>query len=171
MISGNETTEKLAELASKGNEEYFVALCNVLKKKLYRTAKGILSNEALALDAVSETIYRAFKGIKRLREPKYAETWFIRIVLNAANDFYKKQKHEIIMENVPEGIHYDKHSELDFAQMIESLKPELREIISLKYYSDYTLNEISKILNIPEGTVKSRLNKALNLLRLEVLYE
>jgi len=55
--------------------------------------------------------------------------------------------------------------------MIESLQTELREIISLKYYSGYTLNEISSILNIPEGTVKSRLNKALNILRLEVLDE
>jgi len=73
------------------------------------------------------------------------------------------------MEKVPEGLYYDNHHELEFNQMLKLLKPELREIISLKYYSDYTLNEISSILNIPEGTVKSRLNKALNLLRLEVL--
>jgi RNA polymerase sigma-70 factor (ECF subfamily) len=72
------------------------------------------------------------------------------------------------METVPEGVYHDNHGELEFAQMIESLQPELRDIISLKYYSDYTLNEISAILNIPEGTVKSRLNRALNLLRLEV---
>jgi RNA polymerase sigma-70 factor (ECF subfamily) len=55
--------------------------------------------------------------------------------------------------------------------MIQSLQPELREIISLKYYSGYTLREISGILGVPEGTVKSRLNRALNLLRLEVLNE
>ena len=55
--------------------------------------------------------------------------------------------------------------------MIESLQAELREIISLKYYSGYTLSEISAILNIPEGTVKSRLNRALNILRLEALDE
>jgi len=171
LITGNETPEYLAQKASSGSDECFVALCNLMKTKLFRTAKGILGNEPLALDAVSETIFRAFKNINRLREPKYVETWFIRIVLNVANDFYKKQKHEIVVETVPERIHYDNHSELDFAQMIESLQPELREIISLKYYSDYTLNEISNILNIPEGTVKSRLNRALNLLRLEVIYE
>jgi RNA polymerase sigma-70 factor (ECF subfamily) len=166
-----ETKEYLAEKASMGDEKCFAALCDTLKTKLFRVAKGILGNEALALEAVSEAVFQAFKGIKRLREPKYAETWFIRIVINAANDIYRRQKHEVIMETVPEGLYFDNHSELDFNLMIKSLKPELREIISLKYYSDYTLNEISSILNVPEGTVKSRLNRALNLLRLEVLDE
>ena len=171
MLTGDETPEFLAKKASIGNEECFVALCNQLKTKLFRTAKGILGNESLALDAVSEAIFRAFKGIKQLRESKYAETWFIRILINVANDFYRRQKHEIIMEKVPEGMYHDDHNELEFSQIIESLQPELREIISLKYYSNYTLLEISEILEIPEGTVKSRLNRALNILRLEVLYE
>jgi RNA polymerase sigma-70 factor (ECF subfamily) len=84
---------------------------------------------------------------------------------------YRRQKHEIVTEKVPEGLYHDDHSELEFTRMIELLQPELREIISLKYYSGYTLREISEILNIPEGTVKSRLNRALNILRLEVLNE
>jgi len=171
LLKGDETLEYLAKQASKGNEECFVAICRTLEKKLFRTAKGVLGNDALSLDAVSEAVFRAFKGIKRLREPKYAETWFIRIVLNAANDIHRRQKHEIVMENVPEVTYYDQHSELEFTRMIESLQAPLREIISLKYYSGYTLKEISEILNIPEGTVKSRLNKALNILRLEVLDE
>jgi len=171
LLKGDETPEYLAEQASKGNEECFVALCGMLKTKLFRTAKGILGNDALALDAVGEAVYRAFRGIKRLREPKYAETWFVRILLNVANDLYRRQKHEIAMEKVPEELFYDNHHELEINQMIESLQPELREIISLKYYSGYTLNEVSAILNLPEGTVKSRLNRALNFLRLEVLDE
>ena len=171
MLKEDETLEFLAKQASKGNEECFVTLCNLLKTKLFRTAKGILGNESLALDAVSEAIFRAFRGIKRLRESKYVDTWFIRIQVNVANDFLRRQKHEIVMEEVPEGIYHDDHSELEFTQMIKSLQPELREIISLKYYSGYMLREISEVLNVPEGTVKSRLNKALNILRLEVLYE
>ena len=167
----HDSIELLALKASKGDEKSFIALCDLFKTKLFRTAKGILGDESLALDAVSEAVYRAFKGIRQLRQPKYAQTWFIRIVLNAANDIYRRQKHEIVMETVPQGIYYDDHSELNFTQMIESLKPELRQIISLKYYSGFSLNEISDILNLPEGTVKSRLNRALNFLRLEVLDE
>jgi len=171
LLRGDETPEFLAKQASQGNEECFVALCDLFKEKLFRTAKGILGNETLSLDAVSEAVFRAFKGIKRLREFRYAETWFIRIQINVANDFYRRQKHEIVMEKVPEGIYHDDHSELEFTQMIQSLQPELREIISLKYYSGYTLREISEILNVPEGTVKSRLNRALTIMRLEVLHE
>jgi len=169
LLRGDETLEYLAEQASKGNEECFVMICRTLEKKLFRTAKGVLGNETLSLDAVSEAVFRAFKGIKRLREPKYVETWFIRILLNAANDIRRRQKYEIVMGNMSEGVYYDHHSELEFSQMIESLQAELREIISLKYYSGYSLNEISTILKIPDGTVKSRLNRALNILRLEVM--
>ena len=161
--------EHLARQAIGGNEDSFVFLCNLLKTKLFRTAIGILGNESLALDAVSETVFRAFKGIKRLREPKFAETWFIRIMINVAKDFLRRQKHEITMKKVPEGVYHENHSEMEFNQIIESLQPDLREIISLKYYSGHTLNEIAEILKIPEGTVKSRLNRALNLLRLEVM--
>jgi RNA polymerase sigma-70 factor (ECF subfamily) len=154
-----------------GDEESFAALCGVLKVKLFRTAKGILGNETLALDAVSEAVFRAFKGMKRLREPKYVETWFIRIVLNAAKDIQRRQKHEVVMDTAPESAHYDNHSDMEFFMLIESLQKELREIISLKYYSGYTLAEISAILDIPEGTVKSRLNRALKILRLELSNE
>jgi RNA polymerase sigma-70 factor, ECF subfamily len=163
-----ETPEYLASRASRGDEECFAALCDVLKTKLFRTAKGVLGNETLALDAVSEAVFRAYKGIKRLHEAKYVETWFIRIVLNVANDIQRRQKRELVMETVPENAHYDNHSDMEFFALIESLQKELREIISLKYYSGYTLAEISEILNMPEGTVKSRLNRALNLLRIEV---
>ena len=170
-ITDSQTPAYLAEQAVKGSEECFVMICRALEKKLFRTAKGILGNETLALDAVSEAVFRAFKGIKRLREPQHVETWFIRIVLNVANDMKRRQKHEVITDTVPEGLYYDDHSELEFAEIIESLQVELREIISLKYYSGYTLHEISEILNVPEGTIKSRLNRALNILRLEVLHE
>ena len=171
MLKGDETPEFLAKKASVGDEECFVALCNLLKTKLFRTAKGILGNESLALDAVSETIFRAYKGIRRLREAKYAESWFIRIQINAANDLLRMQKREILVDELPEGIYHEDHSELEFTKMIETLPPEHREIISLKYYSGYTLHEISGILKIPEGTIKSRLNRALNILRLEFLDE
>jgi len=101
LLKGDETPEYLAEQAAKGDEECFVMICRILDKKLFRTAKGVLGNETLSLDAVSEAVYRAFKGIKKLREPKYAETWFMRILLNAANDIRRRQKHEIVTENVP----------------------------------------------------------------------
>ena len=167
MIIDSKTPEYLAEQASRGNEECFIALCTVLKTKLFRTAKGILGNETLAFDAVSEAIFRAFISIKKLRQPKYAETWFIRIVLNIARDILRRQKYEVLVENIPEGLYNDNYTGMELNMLIKTLQPELREIISLKYYSDYTLDEISEILNIPKGTVKSRLNRALNLLRLE----
>ncbi len=153
------------------NEEAFLELCNAMKYKLFTTAKGILGNDALALDAVSEAVFRAYKSIKKLKNPQFAETWFTRILINAAKDLYQRQLHETTVDVLPEQVYsdqYDNIERLEFNQLIESLPFELRNIISLKYYSEYTLSEISFILKIPKGTVKSRLNRALKILRMEV---
>ena len=164
-----ETLAYLAKLASEGDERSFVAFCDAMKTRLFRSAKGILGDDALALDAVSEAVFRAYKGIKRLRQPQYAATWFTRILINAANDIYQKQRQEVSLETaVDQNGYYDQHSQMNFQEMIAALSLELREIVSLKYYSEFTLEEISQILQIPIGTVKSRLNRALKQLRMEV---
>lgn len=163
------TPEALAARASRGDEDAFTALCDALKTRLFRAARGILGDEDLALDAVSEAVYRAFKGIRKLREPKYAETWFIRIALNAAKDINRRRKHEVAVEEPPEGIHYDDHRRFEMEQLVANLPEELRETIAIHYYADYPILETAMILGIPEGTAKSRLNRALRLLRLEVL--
>ena len=162
---------KFAGLAAKGDDESFAALCGLLKTPLFRTAKGILGDEALALDAVSEAVLRGYKGIKRLREPKYAATWFTRILINAAKDISKRQKREVALDMAPEKEYYDDYGNLEFEALIASLPHKLREIVSLKYYSEFTLEEISLILKIPAGTVKSRLNRALGQLRWEMACE
>ena len=167
-MKGDETLTHLAALATEGDNDSFVALCDAMKATLFRAAKGILGNDSLALEAVSEAVYRACKGIRKLREPQYAATWFTRILINAANDIYKRQKLEAPLDTTNIGAYYDEHHKLDFEAMIGSLPPELRKIISLKYYSEFTLEEISRILKIPVGTIKSRLNRALNRLRLEI---
>jgi DNA-directed RNA polymerase specialized sigma24 family protein len=105
LLKGDETLEYLAEKASKGNEECFVMICSILERKLFRAVKDVLGNDTLSLDAVSEAVFRAFRGIKKLKEPKYVETWFIRILLNAANDIHRRQKNEIVTENVSEGVY------------------------------------------------------------------
>ena len=164
----NERLAHLAALAANGDEDSFVALCDAMKNDLFRAAKGILGDDDRALEAVSESVFRAYNGIKRLREPKYAATWFTRILINVANDIYKRQKHETSLDAAQNIGLIDAHSKMDFEQMIRSLPPELREIVSLKYYSEFTHEEISRILKLPIGTVKSRLSRALKLLRLEV---
>ena len=170
-MKGDESLEGIAEQASRGNEDCFVKLCDSLQSRLFYTAKGILGDESLALDAVSEAVFRAYKGIKRLREPRFVETWFTRILLNVSKDMYKRRIYETTVEIMPEGSYTDEHIDMNFLEMIEILPLELREIISLKYYSCYSLTELSVILKIPEGTVKSRLNRALKLLRMEAAHE
>ena len=163
----------MAIQARNGCEQSFIELSDALKTRLYRTTLGILQEETLALEAVSETVYRAYKNIKTLREPKYIVTWFTRIAINTANTMYKQRKREqvshiVIQETISIS---DDYSHIHFNDLITSLSLELKEVVSLKYFSDFTTADIAQILNIPEGTVKSRLNRALKQLRLEVMNE
>ena len=157
----------LAEKAAKGDEQSFIELCNIMKVPLFRAAMGILGNEQLALDAISETTYKAYKSISKLREYKYAATWLTRILINAATDIYNRQNRYVPLETAQEIAHYDSHDKLNFDELTASLPNDLRIIVSLKYYSEFTLEEIAKILDTPIGTVKSRLNRALKQLRIE----
>ena len=169
-MKGGQELEHLAAKAAKGDEESFVALCDAVKTNLFRAAIGILGDEGLALDAVSEAIFKAYKGIRRLKQPQYVLTWFTRIVINTAKDIHKKQKREVAQEiDINAAVGVDDYSDMYFNELIDGLPLELREIISLKYYSGFTVAEVATILKLPAGTVKSRLNRALKQLRLEAL--
>ena len=157
----------LAENAAKGDDESFAALCGAMKLRLYRTAVGMLGDQTLALDAVSEAVFRAYKGIRKLKQPQYASTWFTKILLNCAKDIARKRRNETPSEIIPEEGRSDGESDMYFDEMIKKLPGKAREIVSLKYFSGYTLKEISEILSVPVGTVKSRLGRALADLRLE----
>ena len=57
---------------------------------------------------------------------------------------------------------------IDLHEAIKNLRPEYQSVIHLKYFDDLTINEISKVLDKPEGTIKTYLNKGLNALRLYI---
>jgi RNA polymerase sigma-70 factor (ECF subfamily) len=158
----------LGESASKGSDESFVLLCEEMKQPLYRAAMGILGRESLALDAVSEAVCRAYKAIHKLKEPRFTATWFTRILLNCAKDIYRKEKYLSHAEYIPDKGYTDDYSFMEFESLISSLPMDLKQVVSLKYFSCLSLTEISEILKIPPGTAKSKLNRALKILRLEV---
>lgn len=72
-------------------KEQFALHTEEIKYKLYRTALLYLGNEALALDAVDESIYKALCSLKKLRQPEYFDTWIIRILINECYKELKRQ--------------------------------------------------------------------------------
>lgn len=130
------------------------------KENMYRLAFSIVKNDADAQDAVSEAIVLAFERRHQLRKPSSARAWLMQILVNASKQIIARSNRVILTEQ---------EQQLETASMIESnemweivmeLEEEFREIVVLYYYEEFAVKEISKMLKLPEGTVKSRLARA-----------
>jgi RNA polymerase sigma-70 factor (TIGR02954 family) len=158
--------ESLVKKAKKGSDEAFLELMNLHKNRLYRIAISYLTNDGDAIEAVQEVTFRAYRSIKKLKNPEYFSTWLIRIMLNYCHDESKKKKRTIPSQNLPEqvGTIYDS-STFEVEEALAKLEEPYRQVITLKYIHDLKIKEIADILESPEGTVKTWIYKGLGMLR------
>lgn len=148
----------------------FARRCEALKPRLYRTALLYLGGESQATDAVDEAIYKGFLARKKLRQPEYFTTWLTRILMNVCTAELRRQRREQAVEELPETAQ-ETFDALPLRQAVESLPPELRQVIVLRYFTGLTLAETAQALDLPPGTVSTRQRRALALLRLELADE
>ena len=141
--------------------------------KFYRLAYCYVKNEHDALEILSEAAYRGFIHLKRLEKPEFFDTWMSRIISNCACDFLNKQTRYDFQEpddSLPareEDLSVD--DRLDLYQALDTLSPDEKSLIILKYFEDRSFREISSILNLPESTVKTRLYRIIGKLRTAIL--
>lgn len=157
---------QLERKAIKGSEDAFLDLMHTHQEGLYRTAMSYLKNEEDALEAVQEVTYRAFKHIKTLKEPAYFKTWVTRIMMNYCQDTIKKSKREICEESLL--LVFGKKEDYTFLEIEEALANLTdyeRELLHLKYFEDVKIKDIAVMWKTPEGTIKTRLHKALRSFR------
>lgn len=159
--------EALVLRAQNGDDEAFVTLISQHKERLYRIAYSYVKDQHEALEAIQETTYRAYMNLKKLKQPQFFYTWIIRILINYCIDVQQRQKKVLPLltfqgaqEEIPP---FDHKVELELA--IKRLKPKYQHVIILKYFQGLTLKEIADVLQQPEGTIKTWLNKALKELR------
>ena len=148
--------------AKRGDKEAFCNLIRLNKVAVYRVAKAILNKEEDIEDAVSESILKAYKNIQTLKDEAFFKTWLIRIVINESNNLYKKRSKEIAVDkdhfkNIKVN---DNYKDLSLYNAINSLDEDLRITTILFYFEDMKYKDIAKILNVKEGTIKSRLSRA-----------
>lgn len=167
----------LVNNAIKGDKEAFSKIIKECEIELYRIAKARLYNEADVEDAIQETIIRAFKSIKKLKNSKFFKTWIIKILINNCNVIYKKKKwNNSLIEyqeniiNKDKIINIDNNLEfieegIDFNNMMKALNYNERIAITLFYTQGYTNKQIGKILNVSENTIKARISRARDKIR------
>lgn len=148
-------------------------LINYIKEnedKFYRIAFSYSKNEDAALDIVQEAIVKSLNHINKLKKEEYVKTWFYRILINECLQYIKKNKRIITYESqeIENKIEWNDDisiNGIDMYKYIQNLNKKLRTVIILRYFEDMKIEEIAKITKTNISTVKSRLYKALEILK------
>lgn len=163
---------RLVQQAKKGDDASFEQLIAIVRTTLYRTAYAYVRNEQDALDIYQEAIYTAYSTIQKLKHPERFTSWIKKIVVFKAIDFIRKESRHFTTDDASlfEGLIAQEQEEeilhaLDLSVAFNVLEPKVKAILLLRYYHDLSIKEIAHILKIPEGTIKSHINRAQKELR------
>lgn len=147
------------------NTEKFCENINKYRCNLYIMALAILKNEIDAEDAVSNAILKAYENRHQIKVFHKFKPWMLTITKNEALKIKKKrlilpgdEKVETLLK--PVLAHYD-----ELWDVLQEMKEEYRLVVVLFYYEELSIRDIADVLNIPIGTVKSRLNRGRRELR------
>lgn len=148
--------------------EEFARRVEALKPVMYRVCRAQLREPHDREDAAQEAILRAWEKQEGLREAKYFETWFIRILINTCHNIQRRNRRTVAMDTPPERERKSDNRDLDLALM--ALDEKQRICVLLHYIEGYGVREVALMLGIGESAVKVRLMRGRNKLK-ELLSE
>ncbi|MGG5342680.1 TIGR02954 family RNA polymerase sigma-70 factor [Enterococcus sp. AZ020] len=159
------TTEilELVKKAKKGDDNAFEKLLKDQYEYIYRTAYHYAESEFEILDIIQETTSIAYQGLRKLKHDQYFYTWYIRILIRTAYKMRSKTKKIVIEDetSLVADIDYSNEieQEIDLNDSFNKIERKYADVLQLYYYQDFTIQEISNILEIPSGTVKTNLSR------------
>ncbi|MFP4024152.1 MAG: RNA polymerase sigma factor [Thiohalospira sp.] len=173
---------KLVRLAVNGDEKAYAELLGRYKDAIYYMLLKMVNNKSDAEDLTIEAFGKAFKNLAQYT-PNYAfSTWLFKIATNNCIDFIRKKKANLIsldhssddQENMSTPLQSDSPDpEEDMIKsqrmaltrsVVSKLKPRYRKLVELRYFKEYSYEEIANELGLPIGTVKAQLFRARELL-------
>jgi RNA polymerase sigma-70 factor (ECF subfamily) len=163
--------ELLVIKCQQNDSEAFSDLVGKWQERLWRYAFKMTGSEAAAWDIVQETWSSVIQGLGKLKDVSTFSCWLFRIVNNKCVDWARQQQRQSRLNSHLEGnlkreASQKANEKADiFQRAITKLTPERKALIMLRYSGDFSIGQIARILNIPEGTVKSRLHRTVNELR------
>ena len=129
---------------------------------------SMLKNESDCEDAVQTAILTAYEKLGTLKNEDFFKTWLVRILINVCNKQLNERKRFVDIQEYMETSTVTTEINIDVKIALRQLPVKIREVVVLYYMEDFSVIEIKNILHIPEGTVKSRLSKGRELLKLSL---
>lgn len=142
------------------DKAFFTQKVREKERSLYRIAVSYLKNDTEAADAVQDALLTAWEKRNTLRQTEYFGTWLTRILINRCKQQLRKRRPTVeLSEQTPTSMP-DTEDGLALRMALEELDPSYRIPLLLYHLDGYSVAEISRILLLPQGTVKSRLSRA-----------
>ena len=171
-----QTDEQLMAKAATGSDTAFEELYRRYARRL--TGFFFLQlggDEELAADATHDVFLRAYEARSRYQEGRKVDTWLFTIAYNICKNHYRSNAYEAqLLASLDAEPVSNQQIEVDLdaaildealAQVLNELPAPLHQIFSLHYQEELTIPQIAEIVGVPEGTVKSRLHKTMNIIR------
>jgi RNA polymerase sigma-70 factor (ECF subfamily) len=163
------------ERCKRGDRNAYRAIADAYSDRLFRIAVLITRDQQLAEDAMQEALVRGWQNINRLRDGTKLGAWLNRILLNEVKKQTKRKRHPESpiddARNVRDpGLALDEsvlNTEIaaHLRVVLDHLNQDQRTAVVLRFYLDYTVPEIAEATGWAEGTIKSRLNRAMRTLK------
>jgi RNA polymerase sigma-70 factor, ECF subfamily len=174
--SGLDADLELVERCLSGQEAAWEDLVKVHTRRVYSICYRFTSSDSEAQDLTQEVFLRVFKNLKSFRAGEgLFIVWLTRLARNLLIDHYRRTRQDRATESIEEHAATLEESTASIARTegmvagreasellqaaLQKLSPELRETVILRDLEELEYREIAQVLNVPEGTVKSRLNR------------
>ena len=120
----------------------------------------MLRNDADAADAIQDAVLNSYENLQSLKKPQFFKTWITRILINQCNCILKRRGNIVPIHEHPE-LEYTAPdtSGRAFIELLNKLEEQYRIVLYLFYVEEFSIKEISSILEMNENTVKTRLSR------------
>jgi RNA polymerase sigma-70 factor (ECF subfamily) len=164
-------TADILSRCRKGDQEAWNMLINSYSKSVYNIALNFFAERDIAADVTQEIFIKIYHNLDKFREEKSFTSWIFAISKNYCIDYWRRNKKFLqnsqeLDEKISSGLSTPeeklmKDSEIEvLRRKISLLEPELRIVLIMRDIQDMSYQEIAERFSIPEGTVKSRINRA-----------
>ena len=161
---------KLLSLGERKKEKELKKYIVDNKESLYRFAYSYVKNRDDALDIVHDSICKSLTKIDTLKDIGNIKPWIYKIISNCAIDYIRKNKKYVINNDLDldDSISYDTYENIDLQKALDELPEKYKTIVILRYFEDMKISEIAQVLDENTNTIKTRLYKALDKLKLKL---